>query len=271
MATARSELQRKAQSAILQYAIFRWESAVVLAGTIMLTLLLPRPFPWWPMWGWPLLGILGLGGIVLSSLTDTKANAKVLLTLFQQQFNPNDIEDEALRGEVESALMYQRRIEALVREQRPGVLRDRLEDTANQLSDWIANVHELAVKLDDYRQDDLLAQERDAVPQEIEALSARRERERDAALLDELDRVLESKGKQWQTLRRLDARMKQAELRLEQSTTALSTVYGQIQLVSARDVDSGRSDRLEADIREEINQLDDLISSINEISEEAGW
>jgi len=269
MTTTRSELQKEAQSAILQYAFFRWESAVVLAGTIVLTLLLPHPFPWWPVWGWPLLGLLGVGGIVISSLTDAEANAEVLLTLFQQQFDPREIEDPALRREVESALTYQRRIETLVREQRPGVLRDRLEDTANQLSDWIANIHELALKLDAYRHDELLAEERETVPEEIEELSARRERERDPEMRQELDRVLESKGKQWQTLRTLDARMKQAELRLEQSTTALSTVYSQIQLVGARDVSSGRSERLEADIREEIEQLNDLISSINEVSEQA--
>jgi hypothetical protein len=53
--------------------------------------------------------------------------------------------------------------------------------------------------------------------------------------------------------------------------TALSTVYGQIQLIGAREVDSGRAERLEADIREEIDQLDDLISSINEISEQMEW
>jgi hypothetical protein len=125
--------------------------------------------------------------------------------------------------------------------------------------------------LDAYRRDDLLAQERNTVPEEIESLSARRDRERDPKLRQELERVVESKGKQWQTLRTLDARMKQAELRLEQTMTALSTVYGQIQLVGAREVDSGRAERLEAEIREEISQLDDLISSINEISEQVEW
>ena len=271
MSTTRSKLQKEAQSAILQYAIFRWESAVVVAGTILLTLLLPKPFPWWPGWGWPVLGVLGLVGIFVSSLTDAEANAEVLLRLFQQQFDPAEIEDPMLRREVQGALAYQRRIETLVREQRPGVLRDRLEDTANQLSEWIANIYELALKLDAYRQDELLARERESVPAEIDELAARRDRERDPEMRAELDRVLETKGKQWQTLRTLEARMRQAELRLEQSTTALSTIYSQIQLVSARDVSSGRSERLEVDIREEIDQLNDLLSSIDEISEQAGW
>jgi len=267
----RSQLQREAQSAILQYAFFRWESAVLVAGTIVLSLLFPRPFPWWPAWGWPLLGFLGVMGIVLSSLTDSEANARVLLATFQEQFDPKAVQDESLRREVETALTYQRRIEQLTREQPSGVLRDRLEDTANQLSDWIANIHELALKLDGYRHDELLARERKTVPQEIEALAAKRDAERDPRLREDVERVLESKGKQWDTLRTLDKRMRQAELRLEQSTTALSTVYGQIQLVGARDVDSGRSERLASDIREEINQLNDLLKSIDEVSKEARW
>jgi hypothetical protein len=271
MTTARTKLQKKARSAILQYAFFRWESAVVLAGTILLTVLLPYPFPWWPIWGWPFIGLLGLAGIIYSSLTDAETNARVLLELFQQQFDPREIESDELRQEVRTALEYQQRIETQIRRQRAGVLRDRLEDTANQLSDWIGNIYKLARKLDAYRRDELLARERKTVPEEIEELEARRERERHPELRQELDRVLESKGKQWQTLRKLDTRMKQAELRLEESMTALSTVYSQMQLIGAREVDSSRSERLQADIREEIAQLNDLIRSINEISEQVDW
>ena len=81
----------------------------------------------------------------------------------------------------------------------------------------------------------------------------------------DLDQVLASKQKQWQMLQSLDTRMKQAELQLEQSLTALATVYSQVQLVDARDVDSHRSDRLRADIQEQIERLNDLVSSINEV------
>ncbi len=265
MSTIRSELQKKAQSAILQYAFFRWESAVILAGTILLTALFPHPFSWWPVWGWPLLGLLGLAAIIHSSLTDAETNARILQELFQEQFDPRQIRDQDLRADVETALEYQRHIEALVRGQRSGVLRDRLKDTADQLSNWAGNIYRLALRLDTYRGDVLLARDREKVPQEIETLTARRRQESDPAIQQELDEVLESKGKQWQTLRALDARMKQAELQLEQSLTALATVYGQVQLIDAQDVDSSRSERLQADIQDQVSRLDDLVSSINEV------
>jgi seryl-tRNA synthetase len=166
---------------------------------------------------------------------------------------------------VERAFEYQRRIEGLVREQRDGALRVRLEDTADQLSEWIGNAYHLAVRLDAYRRDSLLAREREQVPQEIEALTARRKRESDAVVLQELDEVLESKSHHWETLRSLHTRMKQADLQLEQSLTALATVYSQLQLVGAQEVESGRSERLQADIREQVERLSDLLSSINEV------
>ncbi len=263
--STRSELQKRAQSALLQYAFLRWESAVVIAGTILLTVFVRRPFPGWPVWGWPLLGIIGLAAIVYSSLTDEEANARILLRLFQEQFDPRRIKDRKLRQDVETALEYQRRIEALARAQRPGVMRDRLEDTANQLTDWIRNIYRLALRLDAYRQDKLLARQREEVPQEIQDLTARLKLESDPDLREQLAQILESKGAQWQALRSLDSQMKQAQLHVEQSLAALATVYSQMQLINAQDIQSGRAERLRADIQEQVNRLNDLIASINEV------
>jgi hypothetical protein len=263
--TIRTELQRKAQNALLQYAFFRWESAVVIAGTILLTVFIPRPLPGWPIWGWPLLGMIGLAAIVYSSLTDSEANAKILLEMFQEQFNPRRIKDEKLRQDVETALEYQRRIERHVRMQRPGVMRDRLEDTAGQLTDWVSNIYQLARRLDAYRQDRLLADERKAVPTEINNLTARLKLETDQQLRQQMKQTLEGKRKQWETLKALDARMKQAQLQIDQSLTALATVYSQVQLIDAQDLESGRAERLRSDIQEQVNRLNDLVASINEV------
>ncbi len=263
--STRSELQKRAQSALLQYAFLRWESAVVIAGTILLTVFVRRPFPGWPVWGWPFLGIIGLAAIVYSSLTDEEANARILLRLFQEQFDPRRIKDKKLRQDVETALEYQRRIEALARAQKPGVMRDRLEDTANQLTDWIRNIYRLALRLDAYRQDKLLARQREEVPQEIQDLTARLKLESDPDLRGQLEQILESKGAQWQALRSLDSQMKQAQLHVEQSLAALATVYSQMQLINAQDIQSGRAERLRADIQEQVNRLNDLIASINEV------
>ena len=63
----------------------------------------------------------------------------------------------------------------------------------------------------------------------------------------------------------INTRFEQAALQLEQSLTALATIYSQIQLIDAQDVSSGRAERLQADISDQVAQLNDLVSSINEV------
>lgn len=265
MSTIRTELQQKAQSTLIQYAIFRWESALILALTIVLTFLLPRPFFWWPRFAWPLLGALALFVVVYSSLTDAETNARVLLQVFQEQFDAGQIRDKELRSSVESALEYQRRIEQQVRQQKESLIRDRLEDTAAQITDWLSNIYQLALRLDAYGRDDLLARERELLPREIEQLTARRKLENNPDVQKQIESVLDGKAKHWQAVRALDDRMKQAALQLDQSLTALATVYSQVQLVDAQSVGSGRAERLQADIQEQIARLNDLVNSINEV------
>ena len=57
------------------------------------------------------------------------------------------------------------------------VVGDRPEDTANQMEKWIANLHRLAKRLDAYRRDSLLQNQRELVPQEIKDLTTRRNAE----------------------------------------------------------------------------------------------
>lgn len=270
MSDIRSGIEKRARKAIVQYAFLRWENAVIIGMVMLLMFFLPRPFKGWPIWGWPALGVLGVAAMVFSSLTDASANAKVQLDLFQERFNPRKVQDAELRNEVEKALEYQRRIEAYISKQRAGVLRDRLEDTAGQLADWVGHIYQLALRLDAYRHDPLLAQERATVPKELEALTSRQNLEKNPEVKKQLEAVLESKRKQMESLAALNSRMQQAELQLEQSNTALATVYSQAQLISAQDIESGRSDRLRQDIQEQIARLNDLVSSLNEVYDYRG-
>lgn len=265
MTTIRTELQKRAEGAILQYAIFRWESAAVIAVTILLFFFVRRPFPWWPPFGWPLLGILALLLIIYSSLTDAETNTRVMLDLMQEQFDTRAVRDKELRQRVLNALEYQRRIEMQIRKERPGVMRDRLEDTAGQITNWIANIYQLALRLDAYAADDLLRRERDLLPRELKEAEHERATARDPGLQKQLDDLITGKRRHWQTLQALDSRMKQAELQMEQSLTALATIYSQVQLVDAQAVASGRTERLQADIQEQVARLNDLVASINEV------
>lgn len=261
MTTIRTELQKKAQSSLVQYALFRWEGATILAITLILATF-NIVLAWW---AWLLIGLAGYAAIVYTSLTDADANAKLMLRLFQEQFNPNAIRDQELRDEVEQALEYQRRIEQQIRGQDESLMFDRLQGTANQITSWISNMYALALRLDAYRSDDLLARERRVLPKELEELNMRRGRERNDSVRNQIDTVLASKSQHLQALNALDARMKQAHLQMEQSLTALGTIYSQVQLIDSRNVSGGQAERLQGNIQEQVNRLDDLVSSINEV------
>ena len=154
-----------------------------------------------------------------------------------------------------------------VRQQKRSLIRERLETTANQITDWISSMYALALRLDAYRRDDLLAQQRTTLPPELQQLTEQRKRTTNPNTQAQLDLVIDSKGKQWQALRALDDRMTEAALQMEQSLTALATVYSQIQLVDAQSVESGRAERLQQDIREQVARMGDLVNSINEVYE----
>jgi hypothetical protein len=265
MTTIRSEIQQKAQGTLLQYAVFRVESALIIAVTLVLTFVYPRPFVWWPRYGWLLMGVVALGVIVYSSLTDAEANAQILLSIFQEQFNPKSITDKGLREKVEQALEYQRRIESQIRQQDSGLIRDRLNDTAGQITAWLSSIYEIARRLDTYQRDDLIDRERSTLPKEIDQLLAQRRNENNPKVQEQLDNVVAGKRNHWQSIRDLDARMKEAALQLDQSVTALATIYSQVQLIDAQSIGSGRAERLQADIREQVSRLNDLVSSINDV------
>jgi hypothetical protein len=265
MTTIRSELQQKAQSTLIQYAIFRVESALIIAMCLVLTFVYPRPFAWWPRYGWLLLGVVALGVIIYSSLTDAEANAQILLEVFQDQFNPRAITDKDLRRQVESALEYQRRIESQIRQQDSSLIRDRLNDTAGQITAWLSSIYEIALRLDTYQRDDLIARERAALPKEIDQLMVRQRSEKSPKVLEQLENVVSGKRNHLKSILELDARMKEAALQLEQSLTALATIYSQVQLIDAQSIGSGRTERLQADIREQVARLNDLVNSINDV------
>lgn len=272
MSNTRSKIEKQAHAAIVQYAFFRWENAVIIGGTLLLIFFLPHPFPGWPGWAWPVLGLFGVIIIVISSLGDVETRAKVQRELFQERFNPRKVRAEELRMVVEQALEHQQRMEVYIGEQGAGTLRSRLEDTATQITDWVAAIYQLALCLDAYRHDTRLAKERAAVGKTLEVLIARAQLESNVEVKQQLEQVIESKRKQRNALDALNRRMAQAERQLEQSVVALATACSRARSINTLNIQSQHADRLRQDIQEHIAQLSDLMSKINGICdyEESG-
>lgn len=203
--------------------------------------------------------------MVYTSLTDAETNAKVLMDAFQQKFDLSNIRDRELRQDVEMALEYQRRIHEQLGTMPNTLVRERMEDTAGRVNDWIENVYKLAQRVDTYRKDDLIARDLRTLPDDIKLLRAQHQLEGNPEVVSQREEVIESKQNHLQSLQDLDTRITQAQLQMEQSITSLGTIYSQIQLVDAQDVNSGRAERLQSDIQDQVNRLNDLVDSINEV------
>jgi hypothetical protein len=258
-------LSRKKKLTLLQYALFRWENAVLLAGGGLLSFLVPAPFLWWPAWGWMALSSIGVLTVTGTSLANPAAGHRLLLEDFQGKYHPALLRDPELRRDVEMSLEYQRRIENRVRSKESDILWDSPEETANQLEGWIDNIFQLSLRLDAYRGDALLKRQRAEVPKMLAERRARRAREKNETLRKESELSIVSTQKQWDALQALDFTMKKAEIQLEQSLAALATVNSQVGLIEAQDADTGRAARIRADILEQVNRLNDLVASINEV------
>ena len=69
----------------------------------------------------------------------------------------------------------------------------------------------------------------------------------------------------WNNLRILQNRMEQAQFRLEETVTSLGTVYSQFQLIFAQKLGGSDAQRLTEGIREQVQRLQDIITTMSEV------
>ena len=86
---SRQTIEKRAQKAMLQHAFFRWESAVVIALTLMLAVFgsLISAIDFVPVWLWLLGGLLAEGALVYSSYTDQETGRKVVAEIVQEGYH----------------------------------------------------------------------------------------------------------------------------------------------------------------------------------------
>ena len=261
----RQELETRARRALFSYALFRWESAVVIGATVLLAFFYPQPFPWFRWYYWLILGAVGEALILFTSITDAETSERVVAGMFREEHNPREIRSDKYRKLVERAFDYQGRIDKAVDDVESGALRDRLERAARGVADWVSQIFRLARRLDQYVQNDVIAEDMKAVPLAIKNLDARYKLEDNPQVQAELLRALRQKRAQWENLGQLRDTMQGAEARLEATLTALATIYSQVLLARAKSSEGATAEGLAEDIREQVASLQDVISTMDEV------
>jgi len=265
-----NELERRARRAIFWYALLRWESAVMIALTLVVSAFLGLAawlgrFPW--RWAAVALGLGLLAEIILvvSSLTDEEDNARVVAAMLREEFNPRRLRSRKLQAQLDKALEYRGLIANTVRRTREGVLRDRLARATESVDDWIQAIYRLATRLDAYELDPVIKQDLHSVPRAIENFKKRLAQEDDPAVQAALRNTIADKERQWEQLSKLKNTMEKAEYQLEGTLAALGTVYAQLRTLDLRGAEKGHADRLRQEINEQVAQLQDLSEAMDEV------
>lgn len=273
---AKEPLEKRAQRAMLQHAFLRWESAVVIALTLLLTVFGPRldAVSFLPAWVWLLGGLVAEALLVYSSYTDPETGRKVVAEMLENEFEPQRLTDKKLQSQVEQALDYRSRITAAIRERQDSVLKDSLTETATEIDEWLVSIYSMAQRLDRYRlEKEVLERDKNRAAERIRQLEARSDIETDPEVKKQIAVTTEGMKHQIGTIQALEKTMDRANLQLESTLAALGTVYSQTMLVGAKDIDSGRAKRLSQDIHEEVQELDNILVAMDEVYAESaqGW
>jgi hypothetical protein len=264
------ELTKRAARAILIRSFYRWESAVLLALTLILTVLtwagaIGSLLPFWKWWYWLLLGASGEVALIWSSLQDPEFRARAVGEMFREKFDTRGIQDKDLKAQVSKALEYRDRIDGAISKSREGVLRDHLRDVSGGITHWMENVFTLAKRLDAYQADQMIHRDRQSVEPEIEALKKRLGTEDDDAVKRQISQAIAQKQIQRDNLKKLQNVMEKAEFQLESTITAMGTVYSQMMILGSRDVSAGRAQRLQQDIDDQVRALQDVVHTLDEV------
>jgi hypothetical protein len=261
-----NDIRQRATREMLVHSFFDWKSAVLLALVIILTFftfLIFGASGWLAFW--PIFGVVGELALAWSNLNDPEFGRRVVAEMLEDEFSPQRLNSRDLRQWVDRALDYRSRIEANIRETQDGLLKDHLLDVANEIEHWIKNVYEIATRLDKYRTNPVIRQDLQSVPARIDNLEKELAQARDPAVRAQIEATLQNKRTQLDHLKHLESAMQRAELQLESTLSALGTVYSQTLLVDAKDMDSGRAKRLRQDIADQVDELKDLLTTMDEV------
>jgi hypothetical protein len=270
-------LSRQERRALLSYALFRWESAVTLAVTLILAVFVSDPFqgavPFWGAWIWIALGASAEALIVVTTLSDPDVRVRIVGQSLRARFTLNAIADVDLRQRVAQALDTREQMETMLQRTRDKKVVARLGVLADAVSDWIAALYMLVEHVDRYRNDAVLRRKRSAISDAIRALESQLAGTTGPGRgRAEIERALADRRAEWAQLEHLDGRVESALSQLEDSQGALGAMYTEMQLIAARSTEGHQIDgrvveQMHGEIADHIRSLleigDEIVESFN--------
>lgn len=174
---------------------------------------------------------------------------------------------ESQAGKLGRAAEYRTHIITLI-DQQSSVFADQLAPIKNELNEWEAHLHELAERLHQFEANEIIQRDLREVPTIIGRLKEQLEAETNPAVAKEIEEALESYRRQQSQLEALSTLMRRTELDLDETLAAIAGIYAQLQVLSAKGIDSSKVKRLSAAVEEQANHLNDLLEAMDDVYDE---
>lgn len=145
------ELLTEARKSVSSYAIFRVESAIIIALTVLMTgaalmdIGVPRAY-WWVV---PVVGIIAEIAIIYTTLHDKKFLAEISARMFYERLNPDRISTPELRTSMVKSLTFHQDIFKAIKA-RPNAP---LGQIAQNMDEWVTRIFAVTRGLDAFVND----------------------------------------------------------------------------------------------------------------------
>jgi chromosome segregation ATPase len=257
------EVRQRATIAILTDAVMTWPSALVIGLTIILTFATGQFY-------WLAVGaVLEVIYLVLT-LSDPEARRQAVSRMLEDKFDPRDIKNIEARTRLQKALEYKKSIDAFINQQE-SALRVTLEDTAAEIDNWIEQIYLLAKNLDQFQSNRLIERDRIEAPTKLRNLQTRLKVERDPAVRAELQEAVNIQQRLVDDLQKVASLVKRTEIKMDNTVAQLSSLHTKLQqMAQTKQIDSNRARRLQQEIHDEVQELADIVSAMDDMYSTGG-
>ncbi|HPM25342.1 MAG TPA: hypothetical protein PLP66_15645 [Phycisphaerae bacterium] len=163
------------------------------------------------------------------------------------------------------AVSYRRKIQSLIKNRRPGPIAERMSGVLQKLTSWEERVGQLADRLTLYEGDELIQRDVREVPGHIARLERQLSLEAEPEMQKQIRRTLSAYEEQERQLELLARVMKRTRLNLDDTLAAMGTVYSQLQVLNAMDLDGATAARIADDVDREVERLNDLLAAMSDV------
>ena len=219
-------LRTRIRLARLEYAVMRFESAAMIALTILATAAA------YLLAGWHVLpdsvwiavssfGLVAEGVLIWSSMSDPKAGTGHVGGMLEEYFGVLGIDNDSIRKQVDRAIEYRARMEEVLGGKKRA-LDGAVSETVAGVDNWLRGIGRLAKRLDQIRNEaSFLSAEKFRLRKRIDDLDCQVREGSDKKTQRQLRETVAGRKHQLRKIEELENLLERGELRLEHAVGAL--------------------------------------------------